>query len=174
MGEIRHYPDPILAEPAIPCSGLGPEALRLIDDKLRKAWSPKTAGLAGPQIGIPYRVVAVRLQEKIVTLVDPVLTLSGPTAIDTERCLSVISSTGHMVPIPVERYLRAEVSCRLVVELDRDRHDKIHPREFVVEHFEARLFQHEVDHLNGITIVEAAQHLPRQQRRQVYRQLGLS
>lgn len=168
MTEIRRYPDPILAEPAIPCRGLTPETLRIMDDKLRRAWSPRTAGLAGPQIGIPYAVVAVRLQEQIVTLVNPVLTLSGPTAVEVERCLSVVSSTGHMVPIPVERHLRAEVSCSAVIGEYRP------SNEFVVEHFEARLLQHEVDHLNGITIVEAAQHLPRQQRRQVYRQLGLN
>ena len=84
--------------------------------------------------------------------------LSISTVVSTEGCLSLL---GGELQVPVSRHSRVRVSA---VDSDGD------PVELEAEGFEARVIQHEIDHLDGVLIVDRAQD---EQRREALRELRL-
>ena len=103
-------------------------------------------GLAAPQIGILKRAILVTLREKdILFMANPVITsFSAETEIDEEGCLSVPGEFGKVARaahVTVEYY---------------DEHGKKQKKN--LSHFEARIVQHEIDHLNGILFVDRLMH----------------
>lgn len=164
---IRHHPDPILSEVAVDVEDQD-EAIE-IDALLRSVWSPITAGLAAPQLGVSKRVIALRLGEAIWTLLSPRITVEFTTMeTGTERCLSVVDHVGRMIPVPVERFSR--VTLRAPWALDPQGRGVEDPT-WGLTGFEARLAQHEVDHLDGRTLVDHLPTLSRQVRRDIQRRL---
>ena len=118
-------------------------------------------GLAAPQLGILRRILVYRAsdEDEPKVLINPELEeRSDETEVGTEGCLSLL---GGELQVPVARHLRVRVSGRDVsgdaVDLD-------------VEGFEARVIQHEIDHLDGILIFDRAED---QERREALRELRL-
>lgn len=102
-------------------------------------------GLAAPQIGVLKRVIVYDLDDGqgLVALCNPrIATASEETVIDDEGCLSLAGIT-----VPVERAL--SVVCE-AESLDGE-HVAIE-----AEGLHARLLQHEIDHLDGILIIDRA------------------
>src|SRR5258708_277246 len=98
-------------------------------------------GLAGPQIGVQLRVIVVEIEEALYTLVNPEITWTSPDRdILEEGCLSIPGYRGN-----VERHTRIRVRAKdakgKTILIDAD--DLL-----------ARVFQHEIDHLNGILFTE--------------------
>jgi len=97
------------------------------------------AGLAAPQIGHFKRVILVNVQGKALVMINPeVISLKGKNTFGIEACFSVPSSMQH--PKRVKRFFKIKVvywteEGDLVEELFKG--------------FEARLIQHEIDHLEG-------------------------
>ncbi|MBZ5660023.1 MAG: peptide deformylase [Acidobacteriia bacterium] len=97
-------------------------------------------GLAAPQVGITKRIFAMRFPDheglKPMVIVNPTLELSGSTRYEREGCLSV--------PGVFEQVARAEKADLRFKTLDNI--------EAVMEltNIDARVAQHEFDHLNGI------------------------
>ena len=109
-----------------------------------------TVGLAAVQINKPLRMIIVREDEskeneaRFLTLINPEITkMSGPREAALEGCLSVKDYY-----VNVERFRRVKVKA-----LD------INGRQlrFQATGFLARIIQHEIDHLKGLTIVDRAQ-----------------
>jgi len=98
-------------------------------------------GLAAPQVGLNKRIIAVQEQDKIGVYINPEL-LKTSTAMqeDEEGCLSVPGKWGI-----VKRHKR--ISVRAV-----DRHGR--KVEFDLSGFPAVVWQHEIDHLNGILFID--------------------
>jgi len=128
-----------------------PELQALIDDLRDTMAARDGAGLAAPQIGVPWRVViygitsnprypeAPPIPETV--LINPVLTPVGSgTQLGWEGCLSVPGLRGQ-----VERYQRLQVAWR-------DAGGGHHQQEVVG--FHARVVQHECDHLEGLLFVD--------------------
>jgi len=124
-----------------------------VDDDVRRLLERMTdvmmtshgVGLAAPQIGVLRRVLVYRVSEEqgVRALVDPqVLERSEETAVDTEGCLSLL---GGELSIPVERHTRVRIA-----GLD-GAGDAV---EFDAEGFEARVIQHEIDHLDGVLMID--------------------
>lgn len=108
--------------------------LRDMVDTMREA---PGVGLAGPQIGAPLRVVVVEYEETLYKLVNPELTwLSSERVVADEGCLSIPGYVGA-----VERSERVKVRAKT-------EHGK--PVNLTAEGWLARIFQHEIDHLDGI------------------------
>jgi peptide deformylase len=141
--------DPELLRVSHPVSSFdSPELRELLSDMRDTMAAHSGAGLAAPQIGVPWRVVifgtgapnprypdAEAVPETV--LINPQLEPIGEIREeDWEGCLSVPGMRG-IVP----RY--AELHYRGVDELGR-------PIDRVVSGFHARVVQHEVDHLDGI------------------------
>ena len=128
-----------------------PELLALIEDLRDTMACRDGAGLAAPQIGVPWRVViygitrnprypeAPPIPETV--LINPVLTPLGETTqMGWEGCLSVPGLRGQVM-----RHQRLHVAWR-------DAAGAQHQQQ--VEGFHARVVQHECDHLDGLLFVD--------------------
>ncbi len=128
-----------------------PELLSLIEDLRDTMAARDGAGLAAPQIGVPWRVViygitrnprypeAPPIPETV--LINPELTpLGEATQLGWEGCLSVPGLRGQ-----VQRHQRLQVAWR---DAGGGQHTQ------VVEGFHARVVQHECDHLDGLLFVD--------------------
>ena len=141
LRQIRTVGDPVLRDRAKAVAGFDKELKRLSRRMVRVMRDAPGVGLAAPQIGVARRVVVYEVAERPVTLVNPeVVSTSGETALMDEGCLSVPG-----VIVPVERPVRVRVRARDVGggELEYD-----------AEELEARVIQHEIDHLDGVLILE--------------------
>lgn len=98
-------------------------------------------GLAGPQIGILKRIFVYDLGDGPETLINPEIVWSSEESIeDTEGCLSI---PGH------------EMNVSRAAKIRIQGYDlKGRKREIEAEGLTARVFQHEMDHLNGTMIID--------------------
>ncbi|GAU22303.1 hypothetical protein TSUD_261030 [Trifolium subterraneum] len=155
--------DPVLHEPAqeIDPSEIKSEKVqKIIDDMIRVMRKAPGVGLAAPQIGIPSRIIVledtkeyisyapkeeIKAQDRrpfdLLVIVNPKLkNKSNKTALFFEGCLSVDGFRAV-----VERYLDVEVT-----GLDRNGV----PIKITASGWQARILQHECDHLEGTLYVD--------------------
>ena len=158
---VRQYPDPALRNAATAVAEVDDEVQRLAERMLDVMERAHGVGLAAPQLGILRRILVYRAsdEDEPKVLINPELVeRSDETEVGTEGCLSLL---GGELQVPVARHLRVRVSGRdasgEAVDLD-------------VEGFEARVIQHEIDHLDGILIFDRAED---QERREALRELRL-
>lgn len=117
------------------------KVLTLIADMAETMGSADGVGLAAPQVGVPMRVCLAPVNGKFTALINPEITWkSDETAVDEEGCLSLPG-----IYLPVRR------STGIIVTYTDPKNGK---HEYRLENFEARVVQHEVDHLDGILIVD--------------------
>jgi len=158
---VRQYPDPALRNAATAVADVDDEVQRLAERMVDVMERAHGVGLAAPQLGILRRILVYRASDEDdpKVLINPELVeRSDETEVGTEGCLSLL---GGELQVPVARHLRVRVSGRDAsgdaVDLD-------------VEGFEARVIQHEIDHLDGILIFDRAED---QERREALRELRL-
>jgi peptide deformylase len=158
---VRQYPDPALRNAATAVAEVDDEVQRLAERMLDVMERAHGVGLAAPQLGILRRILVYRAsdEDEPKVLINPELVeRSDETEVGTEGCLSLL---GGELQVPVSRHLRVRVSGRDAsgdaVDMD-------------VEGFEARVIQHEIDHLDGILIFDRAED---QERREALRELRL-
>lgn len=137
---------PILRRTAreVPARQLRSKALQsLIDDLLETQHAADGVGLAAPQVGVALRVFVAggvgRIPQRV--LVNPVMTpLPGEKIGDWEGCLSIPGLRGW-VPRQARVHVRAS-----------GRHGE--PLDFIARGLEARILQHELDHLDGVVFLD--------------------
>ena len=148
--EIAQLGNPILRQPAQPVED-NTDFNYLIDALIATATAANGVGIAAPQVSQPYRlfIVASRpnprypnapLMEPTAMINPKILSHSDQTVKDWEGCLSIPGIRG-LVP----RYRAIEVEYT-------DRKGKRQHQE--LKDFVARIFQHELDHLDGILFVD--------------------
>ena len=147
--EVLRYPDRRLKLPAVPVGSPGPAIRRLAADLLETAASfPRTVGIAAPQVGELWRVAYVDCTGHKKTpdaqgpmwLIDPTVVEAGGEEIGREGCLSLPEITAN-----VRRPTHLVVDA---TDLDGRR------RRIVSSGFEARVILHEMDHLDGILLLD--------------------
>ncbi|HEX7254990.1 MAG TPA: peptide deformylase [Gaiellaceae bacterium] len=143
LGQIRQYPDPVLRMPAREVESFDADLRRLAERMTQLMRDASGVGLAATQIGVIRRVFVFQpdAESEPVAVVNPVLVESSEeTAVDDEGCLSLVG-----VQMPVERPLSVKIVGRDLEgnELSLDIGD--HP---------ARVVQHELDHLDGVLILD--------------------
>lgn len=139
--EIRVIGDPVLRERAHEVADFDHGLRKLARHMIRTMRDAPGVGLAAPQVGVLQRLLVYDIGEDPHVLVNPVLSeLSEETEEADEGCLSV---PGVIMPVP--RALSVHV-----LGLD----ERGEPVDFVAEGFEARVIQHESDHLDGVLIVD--------------------
>ncbi len=141
LAQIRQYPDSALRLPARELPTVDDDVRRLAErmtDLMRDAHG---VGLAGTQIGTLRRVFVFQNGDEPVAVVNPAIAeRSEETSVDDEGCLSL-----QGVLVPVER------SVRVTLEgLDLDGK----PLRLELDGLPARVVQHEVDHLDGVLIID--------------------
>jgi len=98
-------------------------------------------GLAAPQIGVLNRIIVVAYRDKVLALINPVLSKkSWLTEVEEEGCLSVPGVYGL-----VKRHRKITVSAY------NEKAEKIN---FDARGLLARIIQHEVDHLDGVLFID--------------------
>ena len=101
-------------------------------------------GLACNQLGLPGRIIIVKMKNRWVFFINPIMCYkSGETIITDESCLSVPGKT-----IKVER------SKEITIYFEKGNHDGNHGWESHYKNMDAIVIQHEIDHLNGIIITD--------------------
>lgn len=96
-------------------------------------------GLAAPQVGVSKRILLMGTPEKLVVCVNPELVSGSGEVKDVEGCLSFPGLWLH-----VKRYEKV---------VARYQNIKGETREEEFDGLTARVFQHELDHLNGVCFV---------------------
>lgn len=136
LRNIRTNQEPCLYEKSRVVEKFDDRLSMLIDDMLETMDQADGAGLAAPQVGILKRVIVVNTGEATYELVNPkILSASGNVGA-MEGCLSFPGKYGYVE--------RAEA----VTVAGVDRHGA--PVEKQAVDMEARILQHEIDHLDGI------------------------
>lgn len=151
---IRTFGDPVLRTVAAPIDDFSSALERLIDDMLETMYEAPGVGLAAPQIGISKAIFVADIGDGPFVMANPELVeLSGSWTFD-EGCLSV---PGRFWPIKRQGYAKATG-----FGLDG------HPIELDGDELMGRVLQHEIDHLNGMLLLER---LSRRTKRQALRDL---
>ncbi len=154
---VRKLGDPILKTKARPVERFDVELREEVERMAALMHDALGVGLAAPQVGISHRVIVYRIEpdSPTVALVNPQIAWSSrDEEIAEEGCLSI-----PLVHVDVERPVAVLVHAR------DERGD-----ELVVEAtgLEARVIQHEVDHLDGVLILDRTS---REQRKAAMRAL---
>jgi peptide deformylase len=141
FAQIRQYGDPVLRMRAQPVEEFDEELERVTERMLGLMHDADGAGLAATQIGILRRFFVFTDDEEDRVLVNPEITKrSRDTEVDEEGCLSL-----GPVRVPVERNLSVTIE-------GKDVHGN--PVSFELDGVQARIVQHELDHLDGVLIVQ--------------------
>jgi len=140
--EIRKIGDPVLREKSKDVEKIDSKLKNLVKDMIDTLKEEGGVGLAAPQIGITRRVFIVTLDDKFKAFVNPEIRVLGKGKIDSiEGCLSIYSIKDFCV----KRFSKVEVKAKDL---------KGNDIKVVVEDLLARIFQHEIDHLNGILYID--------------------
>ena len=152
--EITTIPEPILRRKARKVTDFGPELQIIIDDMVETMRQAPGVGLAAPQVNLPMRVIVVEFGDeededaptKLYTLVNPeIVRSSQETQVGTEGCLSIPGFLGD-----VDR-------STVVTVKGQNRHGQ--PMRVKAKGWLARIFQHEIDHLDGVLFIDRADHV---------------
>jgi peptide deformylase len=155
---IVTLPDPVLRRKAHAVTKFDKDLLTLLDDMVETMREAPGVGLAAPQIGLSERIIVVEYYEheedeendeneeapkKVWAMVNPeIVKASEEMLMGAEGCLSIPGLVGE-----VERH--AEVLVK-----GMNRHGK--PMKVKAKGWLARIFQHEIDHLNGVMFTDRA------------------
>ena len=151
--KIITEPDPILKKISIPVDVVGTEEQKLMDDMLQTMYDAKGIGLAAIQIGVPKRIIVIDLSKEgekshPIYFVNPVIKNKNQVLSKYEEgCLSVPNQF-----IEVNRPSMCEVEY-----LDYNGKKK----NLKCDNLLATCIQHEIDHLEGITILTYVSKLKR-------------
>lgn len=148
---IRQYGDPVLKQVAKEVTDIDGALVRLVDDMLETMYDEPGLGLAAPQVGVRKRMFVYDLEEGEApsVLINPEIIESDGEWEYLEGCLSV-RGLSWTITRPKLIHIRGRDLDGNEVNIEADE-------------LAARLFQHEMDHLNGVLLVE---HLDDEQKRE--------
>jgi peptide deformylase len=138
--DIRTYGDPVLATVAEQVENIDGKVVRLTQSMLQAMYKAPGLGLAAPQIGVQKQIFVYDIDGTPTTLINPKIVESRGEWVFDEGCLSIPGLFVEMVR-PKEVLLEA-------VDLDGN------TIQIEADELLARLFQHELDHLNGVLMFE--------------------
>jgi peptide deformylase len=159
LAQIRQYPDPVLRLPAQEVVEFDGDLEQLVERMIHLMQDARGVGLAANQVGILRRVFVIQAdeEEEPRALVNPVIVeRSSEVEDDDEGCLSM-----QGVVVPVERPVHVRIEAR-----DAEGN----PVVLELEGLPARVAQHELDHLDGVLIVDRTTQEGRREAMAVLRQ----
>lgn len=143
LAQIRQYPDAVLRMRAREVEQFDDDLARLADKMAHLMHDARGVGLAATQVGVLQRLFVFHLAdaEEVTTVVNPEITKrSRSTDVADEGCLSL-----QGVLVPVERALEVTIEGQDVTGA---------PLKLELDEIDARVAQHEVDHLDGVLMLE--------------------
>ncbi len=152
--DVLHHPSPILKSRAREIDVTTDDALReLVRSMAETMYEENGIGLAAPQVGVDKRLIVFDVDDRLAALCNPVIVeASEETLVEEEGCLSVPG-----VSVPVERSRRVVCNGQTLEgrDISIDASDLL-----------ARVLQHEIDHLDGVLILDRA---PAELRKEIIR-----
>ncbi len=151
LREIVTVPNPVLRHKARRVTDFGPELQTLIDDMVETMRQAPGVGLAAPQIDVPLRLIVVEFGDeededvppRLYVMANPeIVRQSEEKVAGTEGCLSIPGFIGE-----VERLETITV---------QGQNRRGRPTRIKASGWLARIFQHEIDHLNGVLFTDLA------------------
>ena len=139
--KVRKYGDPVLRRRAEPVGEITPAIRAAVDDMIETMYDEVGIGLAAPQVGVSIRLILVDDGSRGPrALINPTIVGRGGSIRGEEGCLSIPGIFGE-----VERseWVRVEAQ-------DAEGH----PLAFETRGLQARVIQHEMDHLDGVLFID--------------------
>jgi peptide deformylase len=143
LAQIRQYPDPVLRMCARHVESFDDELAQLVERMAELMENAEGAGLAATQIGVLRRVFVMRTGENgdTRTLVNPeIVWRSDEVDVDDEGCLSL---QGILVPVQRPSSVKVKANDPQGADITLE-----------LSGFEARACQHELDHLDGVLMID--------------------
>ena len=140
--EIAKYGEPVLRVRCKPVERVTEETRALIADMFDTMHAAAGVGLAAPQVRVPERLFVYDVGEGPDVIINPELVRQEGEVLGTEGCLSIPRLQGEVA------------RARKVLIRGLDRHGK--KVRIQADEWLARVFQHEMDHLDGVLFIDRA------------------
>jgi len=140
--KIRKYGDSILRKRCKVIRNIGAKEEEILERMSETMYASQGIGLAAPQVGIDKQLIVVDVGEGLLKLINPLILLKEGESILEEGCLSLPG-----VALKVKR------AKSIVIEGWNEKREKV---KIEAEGLFAHAIQHEVDHLQGILIIDYA------------------
>jgi peptide deformylase len=150
--EVVTHPNEVLRRKAHKVNDFGKDFQTLVDDMIETMRAEPGVGLAAPQVAVPLRLIVVEYGDdeeenkppRLFVMANPeIIRSSEDMERGVEGCLSIPGYAGE-----VERHLE-------IVVKGQNRQGK--PMKVKAKGWLARIFQHEIDHLNGVLFIDRAE-----------------
>jgi len=143
--EIKVFGGAVLRKKAASVAAVTDEVRQLVDDMFETMYEADGIGLAAPQVGVTQRIIVIDAgpndpSAEAMALINPEIVWSAGEVVGEEGCLSLPEINGD-----VKRAAHIRVQ-----SLDRDGA----PGEIEATGITARVIQHEMDHLDGILMID--------------------
>lgn len=168
LRKILTYPDPVLRKKCAPVEVIDDELIQLLDDMADTMYDAPGIGLAAPQVGVTKRIIVADIKPRerarestkeeeillpsdrteLIELINPEIVFSDGEIVGEEGCLSIpgfVSDVKRKYKVVVEGYNREGQAIQIECE------DLL-----------ARVFQHEIDHIDGILFIDRLGRLKRE------------
>lgn len=140
--DLRLYPDSVLREKALPVGDVDEDISELINGMAEIMYSYQGIGLAAPQVGVLKRVIVADIGDGLLSIANPEIIQKEDEDRLEEGCLSLPD-----IQVEIER--RKIISVRGISQEGKE-------ITYELTGLTARVIQHEIDHLNGILIIDYA------------------
>jgi peptide deformylase len=138
---VRLYGDPVLRRVAEPVAAVTPEIKQLVADMVETMWQQVGVGLAAPQVGLSLRIFVMDDGKRGArALINPVITERGGSVREEEGCLSL---PGFFHDVERSKWVRVSAQ-----------NGDGQPIAFEAQGLQAKVVQHEIDHLDGMLFID--------------------
>jgi peptide deformylase len=157
--QIRTFGDPVLASQAAAVTDIDGKIVRIVEEMFDTLYdSDSGIGLAAPQVGIQRQIFVWDMDDEPMVILNPTIVESDGEWVYDEGCLSI---PGLYVEMTRPKTV-------LMKGIDMDGNEI----SLEADELEARLFQHELDHLNGVLMFDRMQPEQRKQAIAEYKKLS--
>jgi len=170
--KILIYPDPFLRKKCAVVEEIDDEVLGILDDMAETMYKARGVGLAASQIGVDKRIVVVDISPRNIVAgeeveegveVEEVMEYEGPGLLELINP-EIITSEGEIIAeeacLSIPGYTSdVKRKKRVTIEAYNREGDLM---EIEAEDLLARVFQHEIDHLNGVLFIDRLSRLKRE------------
>lgn len=155
--EVRKFGDPVLKSRATPVKEFDENLARLAEDMLQTMRDHEGVGLAANQVGRLKRMLVAAVEDEEFAIVNPVIESSSEESeAGPEGCLSIPG-----ISVEVERPTAITLTGQNLAG---------EPMKLELEGLLARVFQHEIDHLDGVLILDRTDRASRKEAMRELRQ----
>ena len=139
--KIVYYPNSILRKKTEEVKEISPDIVNLMQEMRKTMSVSQGVGLAAPQIGQSKRIIVVQTEKGLQAFINPkIIKKTKETELGQEGCLSFPN-----LFLKIKRVNGVEI---------KSLNEKGEEISFKVDGFVARIFQHEIDHLDGVLFID--------------------